>query len=110
MADRSTHRRLPDYTQGDSWPHGASISPSRFHYRRMMEKQNPNNGRTASAWTAHTGQASSSSNTGIQWAQIDVTGGSVATAPVQQQQYFPDSTLYRWMPSLAVDRAGDMAV
>jgi hypothetical protein len=48
--------------------------------------------------------------TAMQWAQIDVTGGTVATTPVQQQIYAPDSTLYRWMGSLAVDGHGNMAL
>jgi hypothetical protein len=78
--------------------------------RVMMQNQYRTIGGAESLWTAHTVQTSSSSNTGIQWAQIDVTAGAVATTPLQQQEYFPDSTLYRWMPSLAVDRAGDMAV
>ena len=39
----------------------------------------------------------------MQWAQLDVTGGTIATTPVQQQIYAPDTTLYRFMGSLAVD-------
>jgi hypothetical protein len=78
--------------------------------RLMMQNQYRNLGGTESLWVSHTVRTSSSSNTGIQWAQINVTGGTVTTTPVQQQKYFPDTTLYRWMPSLAVDSAGNMAV
>jgi hypothetical protein len=78
--------------------------------RVMMQNQYRNAGGTESLWTVHTVQTSSTSNTGIQWAQINVTGGTVAATPVQQQEYFPDTTLYRWMPSAAVDGAGNMAV
>ncbi len=46
----------------------------------------------------------------MQWAQIDVTGGTDRTTPVQQQIYAPDTTLYRFMGSLAVDRQGNMAL
>src|SRR5256714_13672906 len=46
----------------------------------------------------------------MQWAQLDVTGGTIAAAPVQQQIYAPDTTLYRFMGSLAVDRQGNMAL
>ena len=46
----------------------------------------------------------------MQWAQINVTGGTIATTPVQQQIYTPDTTLYRWMGSLAVDSQGNMAL
>jgi hypothetical protein len=35
--------------------------------------------------------------TAMQWAQINVTGGVIATTPVQQQIYAPDATLWRWM-------------
>jgi len=48
---------------------------------------------------------------GIQWGQLNVTGGTVPATPVQQQIYPPVSdTLHRWMGSLAVDRNGDMAL
>jgi hypothetical protein len=47
---------------------------------------------------------------GMQWAQIDVTGGVVATTPVQQGIHAPDSSVNRWMGSLAVDGAGNMAL
>lgn len=78
--------------------------------RLMMQNQYRNLGGTESLWLAHTVRASSSSNTGIQWLQLNVTGGTVATTAVQQQLYFPDSTLYRFIPSLAVDGSGNMAV
>ncbi len=46
----------------------------------------------------------------MQWAQLDITGGTIAPAPVQQQIYQPDTTLYRFMGSLAVDSQGNMAL
>ncbi len=78
--------------------------------RLMMQNQYRRIGGVESLWVAHTVRTSSTSNTGIQWAQLNVTSGTVATTPVQQQRYFPDTTMYRWMPSLAVDGAGNMAV
>ena len=48
--------------------------------------------------------------TAMQWAQINVTGGTVATTPVQQQIYTPDTVLYRWMGSIAADSQGNMAL
>jgi uncharacterized repeat protein (TIGR01451 family) len=74
----------------------------KVHYRKI--------GAQESLWVAHTFRTSSSGATGIQWAQIDVTGGTISTTPVQQQKYAPADALYRWMPSLAVDRQGNMAV
>ena len=44
--------------------------------------------------------------------RLNVTGGTVAANVVQGATYDPDgaNTYFRFMPSLAVDRAGDMAV
>lgn len=78
---------------------------------RMMQKvQYRKIGAAESLWVVHSTQASTSSTERPQWAQINVSGGTVATTPVQQQIYAPDTTLWRWMPSLAVDGAGNMAL
>jgi hypothetical protein len=89
---------------------------------RMMQKvQYRRIGSTESLWVVHTTCGSghdanfacvSTTNPVAQpqWAQINVTGGTVNTTPVQQQIYAPDSTLSRWMGSLAVDASGDMAL
>ena len=74
--------------------------------RLMMQNQYRNIGGSESLWIAHTAD---DAPTGIRWYQLDVTGGTVATTPVQQGTYRPDSA-YRWMPSLAVDKFGNMAV
>src|SRR5205823_13274136 len=42
--------------------------------------------------------------------QINVTGGTIATTPVQQQIYTPDTTIYRWMGSVAADIQGNVAL
>ena len=76
---------------------------------RLMQKvQYRRVGATESLWVLH--NVKSGSTVKPQWAQIDVTGGVVATTPVQQQIYAPDATLNRWMGSLAVDRQGNMAL
>ena len=51
-------------------------------------------------------------STGIQWAQINVTGGTIVATPVQQQIYgnVGGDGLHRWMGSLAVDKDGNMAL
>ncbi|MEP7042034.1 MAG: hypothetical protein ABI843_03165 [Dokdonella sp.] len=78
---------------------------------RMMQKvQYRKIGSAESLWVVHSTQASSSSSERPQWAQINVSGGTVTTTPVQQQIYAPDTTLWRWMPSLAVDGDGNMAL
>ncbi|MEA2581191.1 MAG: hypothetical protein QOE83_2083 [Actinomycetota bacterium] len=74
--------------------------------RLMMQAQYRNIGGTESIWVSHTVGAAPYK---VQWAQIDVTGGTVQTSPVQQQIY-GSGGLYRWMPSLAVDKFGDMGL
>jgi len=73
----------------------------------MMQNQYRNIGGTESLWLTHT--AGSGGVTGIRWYQLNVTGSAVASSPVQSGTYQPDSN-YRWMPSLAVDQAGNMAI
>jgi hypothetical protein len=76
---------------------------------RLMQKvQYRRVGATESLWVVHNAKVSSTVRP--QWAQIDVTGGVVNTTPVQQQIYAPDTTLNRWMGSLAADRRGNMAL
>jgi hypothetical protein len=77
-----------------------------------MQNQYRNLGGTESLWVNHTVRTSSTGPNGIQWAQINVTGGTINTTPVQQQIYgnVGADGLHRWMGSLAVDGQGDMAL
>ena len=78
---------------------------------RLMQKvQYRKVGAAESLWVVHTVRPPARARLALQWAQIDVTGGTIATTPVQQQIYAPDTTLYRWMGSLAVDNQGNMAL
>jgi Fibronectin type III domain len=78
---------------------------------RLMQKvQYRRVGGTESLWIVHSVQASTSSTVRPQWAQINVTGGTVVSTPVQQQIYAPDTTLYRWMGSIAADSQGNAAL
>jgi Concanavalin A-like lectin/glucanases superfamily len=76
--------------------------------RLMMQAQYRNIGGTESLWVNHTVRTSPSGPDGIQWAQLNVTGGTFTTTPVQQQTYgnVGNDGLYRWMGSLAVDKDG----
>jgi hypothetical protein len=77
---------------------------------RLMQKvQYRRVGGNESVWVAHNVDTAGGL-AAMQWAQINVTGGTIATTPVQQQIYTPDTTLYRWMGSLAVDSQGNMAL
>lgn len=85
--------------------------------RVMVQNQYTNISGAESLWVNHTTRTTTTSTApvGIQWAQINVTLGSVVTTPVQQQRYGDTSGttstgVNRWMGSLAVDKAGNMAL
>jgi len=81
--------------------------------RAMMQNQYRNIGGVESLWLNHTVRAISFNFiAGIQWAQINVTGGTVVTTPVQEQNYgnLSNDNVSRWMGSLAVDKNGNMAL
>lgn len=49
--------------------------------------------------------------TAVRWYQFDVTGSTIPATPVQQQDWNNNADgLWRWMPSIAVDSAGNMAI
>ena len=92
-------------------PFGATGNLDAIDDRPMMQAQYRNLGGSESLWVAHAVRTLSSSPTGLQWAQLNVTGKTIATTPVQQQIFTNGNDgLWRWIPSLAVDGAGDMAV
>lgn len=76
--------------------------------RLMTWNQYRKIGSAESLWLAHTA-GSASGNATLRWYQLNVTGGTIATTPVQQATYNPDTTS-RWIPSLAVDKQGNMAI
>jgi hypothetical protein len=81
--------------------------------RLMNSAQYANLNGVESLWVNHTTRCCGTINgpAGIQWIQLNVTGGNVATTPVQQQVYPGASDgLHRWMGSVAVDKLGDMAL
>jgi len=70
-------------------------------------------GGTESLWADSTvcTDAACTGPTGIRWYQFDVTGGTFAATPVQQQTWTNGNDgLWRWMPSIAVDQAGDAVI
>jgi hypothetical protein len=78
--------------------------------RLMQKAQYRKVGLVESLWITHSVQANSSSTVRPQWAQINVTGGSIKPTAVQQQIYAPDTTLNRWLSSIAADHDGNMAI
>ena len=80
--------------------------------RLMYQLQYRNINGTESLWATHTvaNSPAQGQQTGIRWYQLDVTGGTIATTPVQEATYKPSDGIFRWMPSIAVDKFGNMAV
>ncbi|HEY8226212.1 MAG TPA: hypothetical protein VIG25_13100, partial [Pyrinomonadaceae bacterium] len=80
-------------------------------YRVMMQNQYQNLNGLESLWITQTiGNGGTPNIAQIRWYQLNVTSGSVVTSgPVQQGTWSPDSK-HRFMPSLALDKNGDMAI
>ena len=104
-----------------SWPN-ASVpnAPSQggnsldvLQIRAMMQNQYSNIEGVESLWTTHTVRRQNTTGFAApRWYQVNVTGGTVAANLPQAATWDPDgaNVMYRFMPSLAVDRAGDMAL
>jgi hypothetical protein len=77
--------------------------------RLMMQNQYTNFGGVESLWDTHTVAGSTSSQAAVRWYQVPVTGGTVA-ANVNQAATWNPNLSSRFMPSVAVDKTGDMAI
>jgi hypothetical protein len=100
---------------GTSWSTGPDLVPAKngndldtLGSRTMAQNQYSNLGGAESLWVSHTVAGTSSSQAAVRWYQLPVTGGTVGGA-LQASTYNPDSN-NRFMPSVAVDRLGDMAI
>ena len=90
---------------------GTSLDP--VEIRAMMQNTYSNIGGMESLWLPHTvRRANDSGAAAPRWYQINVTGSSVVSNLVQAATWDPDSnnTVHRFLPSLAVDRVGNMAI
>ncbi len=78
--------------------------------RLMMQNQYTNLGGVESLWNSHTVQHPTTVGVAAaRYYQTTVTGGTVAATTAQAATHAPDTT-NRYMPSLAVDRAGNMSL
>jgi hypothetical protein len=72
-----------------------------------------NLGGVESLWASHTVN-NNQNGTGpmaVRWYQMNVTGGSLPTTPTQQGTWDNGADgIFRWMPSIAVDSQGNMAI
>ncbi|WP_257387372.1 beta strand repeat-containing protein [Tahibacter caeni] len=104
-----------------SWPNASvANAPSLggnsldvLQIRAMMQNQYTNIGGVESLWTTHTvRRANTTGFAAPRWYQVNVTGGTVAANLPQAATWDPDgaNVMHRFMPSLAVDRAGNLAL
>jgi hypothetical protein len=103
-----------------SWPNAAvpnaqtpgnSLDP--LQIRAMAQAQYSNIGGVESLWAAHTVRRQNTAGVAApRWYQVNVTGGTVAPNTVQGATWDPDgaNTSARFLPAIAVDRAGDLAM
>ncbi len=90
-------------------PATASHNLDTLDDRLMQKVQYRIVGGVESLWVTQTTR-SAGATARPQWAQLNVTGGVVSTTMVQTQIYAPDTTLYRWMASIAADHVGNVAL
>src|SRR3954452_15459182 len=104
-----------------SWPNAAVANPpsqggnnlDALQIRAMMQNQYTNIGGVESLWDTHTVRRGNTTGFAApRWYQLNVTGGTVASTIAQAATWDPDgaNVIHRWMPSLAVNRNGDMAL
>jgi hypothetical protein len=106
---------------GTSWPNAAVGNASQpgtatlldvLQIRAMVQNQYTNFGGTESLWVPHTVRRAAGGLAAPRWYQVNVTGGTVAGSLPQATTWDPDGSnvINRFMPSLALDRAGNMAM
>ncbi|MEA2675588.1 MAG: hypothetical protein QOI92_2780 [Chloroflexota bacterium] len=98
-----------------SWALGPDLVPAKngndldtLGHRGMVQNQYSNLNGVESLWDSHTVAGVDGTQAAVRWYQLPVTGGTIGSA-LQASTYNPDSS-NRFMPSVAVDRLGDMAI
>ena len=87
-----------------------------LYQRLMMQNQYTNIGGVESLWNSMTAglgnptTSTTATQSAVRYYQLKVTGGTVEANTSQAFTYSPADTIWRYMPSLAVDRAGNMAM
>src|SRR4029077_9977428 len=102
----------PTFAAGVPQPGTGTLLDS-LSNRAMVQNQYTNFSGAESLWLSHTVRRAPTTGFGApRWYQVNVTGGTVATPILQATTWDPDgaNVLHRWMPSLALDRAGNMAM
>lgn len=103
----------PNAAVGNAPQSGTGTLLDVLQIRAMVQNQYTNLSGVESLWVPHTvRRANTTGFAAPRWYQVDVTGGTVAANLPQATTWDPDgaNVIYRFMPSLAVDRAGNMAL
>ena len=105
-----------------SWPNAAVANAAQpgtatlldvLQIRAMVQNQYTNFAGVESLWAPHTVRRGDTSGLAApRWYQVTVTGGTVNLSLPQATTWDPDAAnvINRFMPSLALDRAGNMAL
>ena len=103
-----------------SWPNASvpnAATPGNsldvLEQRAMAQNQYTNLSGVESLWATHTVRRQDTSGFAApRWYQVPVTGGTVGANDTQSVTWDPDgaNVIHRYVPSLAVDRAGNMAI
>lgn len=84
--------------------------------RLMMQNQYTNINGVESVWASHTvGAGNPTSNVcstqaAVRYYQVKLTGGNVESTATQSFTYSPETTQFRFMPSVGLDHSGDLAI
>jgi hypothetical protein len=116
----STFSGATNVLASSSWPNAAAPNAATpgntldvLETRAMVQNQYTNLGGVESLWVPHTVRRQDTSGFAApRWYQVPVTGGTVGPNDIQSTTWDPDgaNVTYRYVPSLAVDRAGNMAM
>jgi hypothetical protein len=105
-----------------SWPNAAVANAAQpgtatlldvLQIRAMVQNQYTNFAGVESLWAPHTVRRGNTTGLAApRWYQVNVSGGTVAGSIPQATTWDPDAAnvINRFMPSLALDRAGNMAL
>ena len=102
----------PTFAAGVPQPGTATLLDS-LSNRAMVQNQYTNFSGAESLWVSHTVRRGNTSGFAApRWYQVDVSGGAVNSNIPQAATWDPDgaNVVHRWMPSVALDRAGNMAM
>lgn len=102
----------PNAAVGNAAQPGTATLLDVLQIRAMVQNQYTNFGGVESLWAPHTVRRAAGGLAAPRWYQVTVTGGTVAGAIPQAATWDPDAAnvTNRFMPSLALDRAGNMAL